>query len=103
MMMTSNDVSAISSHHHHYRVFDQLLERADQLSPERTVDRAMIARQRHAHHLRDLDLAGTHYRALLAGADCENRRMRRVDHGRKVTDAVHAEIGHGRRAALILV
>src|SRR5712671_2085513 len=56
------------SHHHHDRIFDQHLERADQLGPERAVDRAVIAGHRHAHDLRDFDLAVFDDCALLAGA-----------------------------------
>src|SRR4029453_11141297 len=89
------------SHHHHHGVFDQLLECPDQLCPERAVDGAVIAGQRHAHHLRDLDLATAYHRALLAGADGQDRRLRRVDHGGEVVDAVHAEVRHRRGAALI--
>src|SRR5207237_10026824 len=75
-----------ASHHHHHGVFDQHLERAYQLGAERAVDGAVIAGQRHAHRLRDLDLARADYRALLAGADGEDRRLRRIDHGGEMID-----------------
>src|ERR1700749_3523147 len=64
-----------TSHHHHDRIFDQNLERTDQFCAERAVNRAVIAGQRHAHHLRDLDLAVTDHRPLLAGADRKDRGM----------------------------
>src|ERR1700730_7930776 len=96
-------VGDAGSHHHHDRVFDQHLERADQLGAERAVDRAVVARQGHAHHLRDLDLAVFDNWALLAGADRKDGGMRRVDHGGEVIDAVHAEIGYSRGAALIFL
>src|SRR3984893_732052 len=70
---------AAASHHHHDGVFDQHLEGADQFGAERAVDRAVIAGQRHAHDVRRLDLAATYHRALLAGANREDRRVRRGD------------------------
>ena len=48
-------------------------------------------------------IAIAHDRALLAGADRQNGRLRRIDHGGEILDAVHAEIGHRRGAALIFV
>src|SRR5260370_11116931 len=111
MMMMSKDVAAILtrcslasllpchrrkvSPHHQDRIFDQQLERADQLSAERAVDRAMIAGHRHAHDLRHLDLAVFDDRALLTGADREDGGMRRVDHGGDVLSAVRAPDGYG--------
>src|SRR5882757_6444456 len=64
----NDGVKHFSSHHHHDGVFDQHLEGADQFGAERAVDRAVIARQGHAHDVRGLDLAAAYYRALLAGA-----------------------------------
>src|SRR3982074_2633063 len=72
-----------ASHHHHDRIFDQHLDRADQFGAERAVDRAVIAGHRHAHDLRDLDLAVLHNRTLLAGADRENGGVRRGDNPRR--------------------
>src|SRR5260370_33849241 len=69
------------SHHHHDRIFDQHLERAEQLSPERAVDRTVIAGHRDAQDLRHLDLAVLDDRALLAGADRKDSGVRRIDHG----------------------
>src|SRR5437762_9250891 len=114
MMMTSKDVSAMiaryflnvlrararPSHHHHHRVFDQPLERADQFGAERAVDGAVIAGERRAHDVRGLDLAVSYHRSLLAGADCKDRRLRRVDNGSEMADAEHAEVGDRRCAAL---
>src|SRR5258706_4126129 len=68
---------------HHDRIFDQQLERPDQLGAERAVDRALVAGQRHAHDLRHFDLAVLDDRSLLAGADRQDGRVRRVDHGGK--------------------
>src|ERR1700753_4364029 len=65
------------SHHHHDRIFDQNLERADQFCAERAVNGTVIAGQRHAHDLRDLDLAVTDHRTVRAGTDREDRGMRR--------------------------
>src|SRR6266487_1546882 len=54
----------LSSHHHHDGIFDQLLEGTNELGAERAVDGAVIAGERHAHHVRDLDLAAAHDGAL---------------------------------------
>src|ERR1700731_1239733 len=101
MMMMSKAVSAIASHYHQHRVLDQLLERVDQHGAKRAVDGAVIARHGRAHDLRGLDLAVAHDGTLLARADRKDRRLRWVDHRGEVLDAVHAEIGHRRRAALV--
>src|ERR1700687_4466061 len=69
--------SALPSHHHHDRIFDQPLELTDQFGAERAVDRAMVARQRDTHDVRDLDLAVANDGTLLAGADRENGGVRR--------------------------
>src|SRR5258705_2090059 len=71
----------VLSHHHHDRIFDQLLECAEQFGPERAIDRTVIAGQRDAHHLRHFDLAVPDGRALLAGADREDGGVRRGAHG----------------------
>src|SRR5258708_4480521 len=91
------------SHHHHDRIFDQHLECAEQLGAERAVDCAVIAGQSHAHQLRDFDLAVLDDRALLASADREDGGVWRVDHGGKILDAVHPEVGDGGGAALIFL
>src|SRR5216683_7150260 len=67
------------SPHHHDRIFDQHLERAEQLRAERAVDCAVIAGHRDAHDLRHLDLAVLDDRALLAGADSENGGVWGID------------------------
>ena len=41
--------------------------------------------------------------ALLAGADRQDGRVRRIDHGGELLDAVHAEIGDRGRAALVFL
>src|ERR1700731_2876830 len=92
-----------TSHHHHHGIFDQHLEGADQLGPERAVDRAMIAGQGHAHHMRDLDLAAAHHGPFLAGTDRKDGGVRRVDPGGEMIDPVHAEIGDRSGAAQILL
>ena len=40
---------------------------------------------------------------VAGAANGQNARLRRVDDGRKVADAKHAEVADGERAALILV
>src|SRR6266487_1253496 len=79
--VASRSLIAARSHHHHHGVLDQGLERADELGPERTVDRAVIGGESDRHDMRGFDLAVAHDRALLAGADRENGRMRRIDDG----------------------
>src|SRR5689334_24351883 len=86
LAMTTRMLSC--SHHHHHRILDQLPERADQFGAERAIDGAVVAGQRHAHDPGDLDLAVAHDRPFLAGADREDGRMRRVDHGGEILDPV---------------
>src|SRR5580704_15795786 len=92
-----------ASHHHHDRIFDQGFEGADQLGTQGAIYGAVIAGQGHTHHMSYLDLAAPHDRPLLAGADGEDRGMRRVDDSGEVVDAIHAEVGDGRGAALIFL
>ena len=44
------------------RIFQNLLESLQELRSGRSVDEAVVARQRHAHHLPDNDLAIAHDR-----------------------------------------
>src|SRR5580704_4590777 len=90
-------------HQHHHRVLDQRLERADQDCAERAIHRAMIARHGHAHDVGGFDLAVAYHGALLAGADGEDGRLRRIDHRGEILDAVHAEVRHRGGAALVFV
>src|SRR3984893_2018055 len=102
MRASTKNRKSILNHHHHW-VFDQHLEGADQLGAERAVDRAMIAGQGHAHHMRDLDLAAARHGPFLAGTDRKDGGVRRVDHGSEMIDPVHAEIGDRSGAAPILL
>src|ERR1700730_14638430 len=88
---------------HRHWALDIRLERPDQFRSERAVDGAVIGRERYLHLGRDRELAVAHHGTLFSGADGENGRMGRVDHGGKLLNAVHAEIGDRRRAALILL
>src|SRR5215467_12908934 len=91
------------SNKHRSRALDISLERAEQLRTERTIDGAVIGRQRHLHLGGDGELAVADHGALNAGADAKNRGMGRVDDGGEFLDAIHAEIGDRRRAALIFL
>src|SRR5262249_38550881 len=54
-------------------------------------------------HVRSLDLAVAHDRALLSGSDRENGRVRRIDNGVEFLDPIHAEVRYRAGAALIFV
>jgi hypothetical protein len=91
------------SDEHAHRHLDERLEGREQLCAKRSVDHAMVARQRHAQHAGESDSAVFFLDRLTArGADCEDGRVRRIDDGGKFAHAVHAEIGDGRRPALII-
>src|SRR5262245_16954116 len=100
---SSRGIRLLMSHHHQYRVLDQALERADELGAKRTINGPVIGGQRHGHQHRGFDPAAAHHRPLLAGADRQDGRVRRVDDGGEILDAVHAEVRHGGGAALILL
>src|SRR5262249_51709266 len=92
------------SHQHRHGLLDESLERRQQLGPERAVDHAVIAGQRHREQAGERNAAVS----LLArlpprGADRQHRRLRRIDDGGKFAHAVHAEIGDGGGTALVLV
>lgn len=70
----------------------------------------MIAAERDGENVRHSDAAAAvlggrwrRYDTLLDRADGQNRRLRRIDDGRELRDAEHAEIADGERAALELV
>src|SRR6516164_8010225 len=83
-----------ASDDHQHWIFDEQLECAEQLRPKRTVNRAMIGRERGRHYPLHLDLAILHDGALLASADGENGGMRRVNNRGKILDPKHAQIGN---------
>ena len=60
----------------------------------------MVAGQRHGHHRTHDDLAVAGDGPILDRADREDRRLRRVEHGDELLDAVHAEVGDREGAAL---
>src|SRR5262249_6689432 len=92
-----------SSHDHHYRIFDQRLERVEQHGAERAVNGAMVGGEPDRHHVRSLDLAVAHDRALLSGSDRENGRVRWIDNGVEFLDPIHAEVRYRASAALIFL
>src|SRR5215475_10115840 len=92
------------SHQHRHGLLDESLERRQQLGPERAVDHAVIAGERHREHAREGDAAVLLLDRLPPrGADRKYRRLRRVDDGGKFAHAVHAEIGNGGGTALVFV
>src|SRR5215831_20032790 len=92
------------SHQHRHGLLDKSLERRQQFGPERTVDHAVIAGERHRQHARKGDAAVLHLDRLPPrGADRQDRRLRRIDDRGKFAHAVHAEIGDGGRTALVFV
>src|SRR3954452_1359346 len=80
------------SHHHRHWVLDQRLEGADKLSAERAIDRAMVRRERDRHHPGGFDLAVLDDCALFARPHRQDGRVRRVDTGGEIFDAIHAEV-----------
>src|SRR5215207_9053324 len=98
----SDGMTALLNQHPH-RVLDEVLQGADQSRPEGAVDGAVVTGEGEAHHRRDRELALAHHRPLLARADGEDGRVRRVDDCREVLDAEHAEVRDRGRAALVLL
>ena len=68
-----------------------------------TVNGAVVAGECYCHLRTDLYLVAYDDRALFAGTDGENCRVRWIDHGCEFPDAEHSEIGNRRRAALIFM
>src|SRR5262245_60424805 len=92
------------SHQHRHGSLDKSLERRQQFGPERAVDHAVIAGERHREHAREGDAAVFLFDRLPPRrADREDRRLRRIDDGGKFAHAVPAEIGDGGGTALVLV
>src|SRR5690242_8427482 len=83
--------------------FDKALEGGEQFGAERAVEDAVIARERCGHHAHEFDAIRRLHRGTAGCADRQDRRVRRIDDRRELADAVHAEIGDCRRAALIFV
>ena len=84
------------------RLFDEGLERRQQLRAERAVDHAVVAGQRDRHLADEFDAAVFRFdRRAARGADGEDGGVRRIDDGGELAHAVHAEIGDGARAALV--
>src|SRR5262249_20712561 len=97
-------LKAHSLHQHGHGLLDAAPECRKQLRPERAVHHAMITRQRPRHDADKGDPArGRLDRLPARSADRENGRLRRIDDGGELAHAVHAEVGDGGGAALILV
>ena len=73
-------------------LFHEFFEGGEEFSTESAVDRAVITGERHRHHGRDRWRAIPCNYALLAGADRQNRSLRRIDHSVKMLDAQHPHI-----------
>src|SRR3546814_17435457 len=80
------------SQQHGQRVVDIALEGLQQLGAKRTVDRAMVDRQRAGRDRGRHDLTLAHDGPLLAHADSEDAALRRIDPRLELLDAEHAEI-----------
>src|SRR5215472_19126516 len=92
------------SHQHRHGLLDESLERRQQLGPERAVDHAVIAGERHREHACARNAAVFLLDRLPPrGADRQHRRLRRIDDGGKFAHAVHAEIGNGGGPTLVFV
>src|SRR5436190_17570672 len=102
--MMSKLVSAMARllDQHRCRLLDIGPEGLQELRAQRAVDDAMIDRERAAHHVADHHLALAHDDALLADADREDHRLRRIDDGGELLDPEHAEVGDRESAALEL-
>src|SRR5258708_20292107 len=86
------EISLKSLKEHGQWIFDQLLEGGEQLRADRAVDNPVIAGERAAHHRRDRERAVFDDRSLLAGADCEDAAMRRVDYPAQSPAPQHARV-----------
>ena len=80
-----------------------MAEGGDQFCTKRTINRAMIGRECHAHQRCNRRLTILHDHALLTCTNREDGGMGRVDDRGEMLDAEHAEIGHSRCAALIFI
>src|ERR1700694_261980 len=84
------------------RTLHEVPEGVEQLGAERAVDHPVVARQRHRHPGDEAEAVRGLDRPALAGADRQDRGLRRIDDRRELADAVHAEVGDCARAALIV-
>src|SRR6266851_6762122 len=76
------------------RIFQEALYLVEEA---RADDDPVIARDRHPHRLTYGELAVAYDRAILDGADGENRRLRRHDHRGEVLDIEHPHVRDGER------
>ena len=84
-----------------HRFLDKALEGRQQFGAERAIDHAMVAGQRDGHLADEFDAAVLGLdRCAARGAHRQDGGMRRIDDGRELAHAVHAEIGDGAGAAL---
>ena len=67
--------------------------------PVGAVEDAVVAGQGDGHPVAGDDLAVADDRHLVDRSDREDRRLRRVDHGREVVDPEHPQVGHGEGSA----
>src|SRR3984885_7318450 len=92
-----------SLYQHAHRQFDQDLDGRQQFRAQRAIEHAMVAGQRQAQHAdKGNATVGLLDRLPPRRADRENGRVRRIDDGGEFADAMHAEIGNRRRAALVV-
>ena len=86
------------------RVFQKTLNLVDEERAFGAIYNAVVGGQGGGHHLTDNDaVVGCHDRTLLNRANGEYRGLRRLDYGDKAGDVHHAHVGHGKRAAGILL
>ena len=83
---------------HVFRPLKDLLERGHEVGRERFVDESSVEGERRSHRAeRSARLAVD---LLPAAADGQDGALRRVDDGRELLDAEHAQVGDGKRASL---
>ncbi len=89
---------------HRDRMLEVLLDGRKEARPERSVDHAVVDRERDGHHRRDLDLTGrADDRLAHAGSDREDGGVRRIDHRVEVLDSHHPQVRDREGAALVFL
>ena len=73
-------------------VLEYFLERLKELRTSGTVDHAVVAGHRHAHHLPHHDLVLAHDRLRRHCAHGQDRTFRWIDHSGELVDSEHAKV-----------
>src|SRR5690606_21787237 len=82
------------------RVFQQALERLEEGCTYSSVNRPVIARHGHLHHVARNELAILYDGSFLNPANGKDTGIRRIDNGRKLLNTKHSEVGDCKGATL---